>query len=82
MTVQVLQKLPVTVGSLKQGTMGKLIKQLSKQEHPGMNVCLQLIINLFVTHRCINLPLCMHVVGVQKLRYNYQSVCLLVATVV
>ena len=34
--VQVLQKLPVTVGSLKQGTMGKLIKQLSKQEHPGM----------------------------------------------
>ena len=25
----------MTVGSLKQGTMGKLIKQLSKQEHPG-----------------------------------------------
>ena len=36
--LQVLQKLPVTVGSLKQGTMGKLIKQLSKQENQGVCV--------------------------------------------
>lgn len=33
--LQVLQKLPVTIAALKQGNMGKLIKQLSKQEHPG-----------------------------------------------
>jgi protein phosphatase 1 regulatory subunit 10 len=32
--MQVLQKLPVTVAALKQGNMGKLIKQLSKQERP------------------------------------------------
>jgi hypothetical protein len=32
--LQVLQKLPVSVAALKQGNMGKLIKQLSKQEHP------------------------------------------------
>ena len=34
-SVQVLQRLPVSVAALKQGNMGKLIKQLSKQEHPG-----------------------------------------------
>ena len=34
-TLQVLQQLPVTIAALKQGNMGKLIKQLSKQEHPG-----------------------------------------------
>ena len=33
--IQVLLKLPVSVAALKQGNMGKLIKQLSKQEHPG-----------------------------------------------
>lgn len=33
--LQVLQRLPVSVAALKQGNMGKLIKQLSKQEHPG-----------------------------------------------
>jgi protein phosphatase 1 regulatory subunit 10 len=33
--LQVLQKLPVSVAALKQGNMGKLIKQLSKQEHQG-----------------------------------------------
>lgn len=32
--MQVLLKLPVSVAALKQGNMGKLIKQLSKQEHP------------------------------------------------
>jgi protein phosphatase 1 regulatory subunit 10 len=32
--VEVLQKLPVTVHALKKGTMGKLVKQLSKHEHP------------------------------------------------
>ena len=32
---QVLQKLPVSIEALKQGNMGKLIKQLSKQETGG-----------------------------------------------
>ena len=35
--LQVLQKLPVTVSSLKQGNMGKLIKQLTK--HESEDVC-------------------------------------------
>ncbi|KAL5483956.1 hypothetical protein EMCRGX_G020377 [Ephydatia muelleri] len=35
--LQVLQKLPVTVSSLKQGNMGKLIKQLTK--HESEEVC-------------------------------------------
>lgn len=30
-----LQKLPVDIDALKQGNMGKLIKQLSKQESGG-----------------------------------------------
>ncbi len=33
--MQVLEVLPVTVDALKQGNMGKLIKQLSKAENPG-----------------------------------------------
>lgn len=33
--LQVLQKLPVGIDALKQGNMGKLVKQLSKQENQG-----------------------------------------------
>ena len=33
--LQVLQKLPVGIDALKQGNMGKLVKQLSKQENEG-----------------------------------------------
>ncbi len=39
--MQVLEALPVTVDALKQGNMGKLIKQLSKAENPGGHIIVQ-----------------------------------------
>lgn len=33
--LQVLQKLPVSIDALKQGNMGKIVKQLSRQENAG-----------------------------------------------
>ena len=39
-SLQVLQKLPVTIAALKQGNMGKLIKQLSKADNPGQREAL------------------------------------------